>query len=134
VSAVVSEQLQAAAAEDLRELLPHLQARAEEYARDARAKLGQRGEAEARAMREILETQKKHIEATEAKFSPDSQMALDFDADEKRQLEDNRRYWSRRLLALAQELESEPLRIRALYDVRAERVEPVGLVYLWPVS
>ena len=30
--------------------------------------------------------------------------------------------------------EDEPARIQAGYEVRAQRVEPVGLVYLWPVS
>ena len=27
---------------------------------------------------------------------------------------------------------TEPERIRAFYEVRAKRVEPVGLLYLWP--
>ncbi len=30
------------------------------------------------------------------------------------------------------DLEREPQRIREFYEVRAPRVEPVGLVYLWP--
>ena len=30
------------------------------------------------------------------------------------------------------DLEREPERIREFYEVRAQRVEPVGLVYLWP--
>ena len=30
------------------------------------------------------------------------------------------------------ELEREPQRIREFYEVRARRIEPVGLVYLWP--
>jgi hypothetical protein len=29
---------------------------------------------------------------------------------------------------------TEPQRIRASYDVHAHRLEPVGLVYLWPPS
>jgi len=33
-----------------------------------------------------------------------------------------------------EELETEPDRIRHVYDVKAVRVEPVGLVDLWPVS
>jgi hypothetical protein len=32
------------------------------------------------------------------------------------------------------EKESEPARIRRAYEVRARRLEPIGLVYLWPVS
>ena len=35
---------------------------------------------------------------------------------------------------LEREIANEPERIRASYEVRAHRLEPVGLVYLWPVS
>jgi hypothetical protein len=35
---------------------------------------------------------------------------------------------------LEQELDAEPRRIRELYDVKAVRVEPIGLIYLWPVT
>ena len=31
-----------------------------------------------------------------------------------------------------QDLANEPDRIRDFYAVRAQRIEPVGLVYLWP--
>jgi len=31
-------------------------------------------------------------------------------------------------------LQTEPDRIRELYKVKARRIEPVGLVYLWPVT
>ncbi|MCL4202498.1 MAG: hypothetical protein KJ000_08375 [Pirellulaceae bacterium] len=64
---VVTGQLQAAAAHDVQRLLPHLTARGEQYAADAEKKLTERGQAESRAMREILETQKKHISETVAK-------------------------------------------------------------------
>jgi predicted nucleic acid-binding Zn-ribbon protein len=89
-------------------------------------------------MREILETQKRHITTTVAKHDKmdDRQLSLDFgdNEDERRQLEANKRYWSQRLIALEDELQSEPDRIRALYEVKAARIEPVGLVYLWPVT
>ena len=32
------------------------------------------------------------------------------------------------------ELQTEPDRIREVYQVKARRIEPVGLVYLWPVT
>jgi len=54
--------------------------------------------------------------------------------DERRQLEDNKRYWTKRLGMLEQELQTEPERIRDIYQVKAQRIEPVGLVYLWPGS
>lgn len=138
ITDTVLKQLQAAAPTDVQELLPHLHARAEEFARDAEKKLLERGEAEAKAMREILETQKKHIAETAAKLEKydSNQLRLNFgdQEDELRQLEANRKYWTKRLLSLDQELRSEPQRIRELYQVKAKRIEPVGLVYLWPVT
>jgi superfamily II DNA or RNA helicase len=137
VSEVTLQQLQAIAPRDVQELLPHLTNRGEEYARDAERKLHDRAEAEARVMREILETQKKHIESTAAKHDSKDAQQLQFDfqeEDERRQLEANRRYWGKRLAMLDQELRTEPDRIRELYQVKAKRIEPIGLVYLWPVT
>jgi len=131
---VVIRQLQASAPRDVRELLPHLEARSAEYAKDAAASLSKRAEAEAKAMREILETQKKHIEDTVTRHDRGGQMLLEFSEEERRQLESNRRYWGQRLAALEGELRTEPDRIRDLYDVRAQRIEPVGLIYLWPIA
>jgi hypothetical protein len=137
-SDVVLRQLQASAARDVSELLPHLQNRGNEHADDAEKKLAERAEAEAKAMQEILETQKKHIAATVKKHEKDDpqQLRLDFgDRDEElRQLEANKRYWDKRLTMIDQELESEPQRIRDVYRVQARRIEPIGLVYLWPVT
>jgi hypothetical protein len=64
------------------------------------------------------------------------QLSLDFgdNEDERRQLEANKRYWSQRLVSLEEELQTEPDRIRTLYEVKATRIEPVGVVYLWPVT
>src|SRR5207245_8615888 len=89
--------------------------------------------AEAKAMREILETQRKHITDAVAQHSKtDVQLRLGFAEDELRQLESNRRYWDKRLQRLDDELKTEPDRIRDLYQVKATRIEPVALVYLWP--
>jgi hypothetical protein len=135
IPAVVREQLQQSAARDIEDLLSQLSARGDEYADDARKRLNDRGVAEAKAMREILETQKKYIGQTIAKHDRQDQRSL-FEnlEDERRQLEANRRYWDKRLNALESELESEPKRIREQYEVKATRLEPVGLVYLWPVT
>jgi hypothetical protein len=84
-------------------------------------------------MRTILEEQKKRVADTAAQYR-DRQLWLDFNDDEQRQLESNKRHWEKRLHAIDRELASEPERIRALYEVKAQRIEPVGLVYLWPVS
>ena len=58
------QNMQASAPSDVQDLLPYLQTRGEEYAPDASKLLPDRAEAEAKAMREILETQKKHIAKT----------------------------------------------------------------------
>jgi len=52
----------------------------------------------------------------------------------RRQLDANVRSWRGRLEQFRGELETEPQRIREHYEVRARRVEPLGLVYLWPES
>jgi hypothetical protein len=134
----IIKQLQASAPKDIEQLLSHLHARGEEYTVDAQKKLVERGKVEAKAMREILETQKKYIAETISKHDrKDShQRLLDFGdlQDELRQLQSNRRYWDKRLAVLETELRTEPDRIRELYDVKATRIEPIGLVYLWPVT
>lgn len=134
----IVSKLRESAASDIQELRPHLQVRGQEYAADAERKLADRGEAEAKAMREILETQQKHIAGTIKRIEKmdAAQKRFDFgdDEDELRQLDANKRYWAKRLLELKDELKTEPNRIQNLYQVKAQRIEPVGLVYLWPVT
>jgi hypothetical protein len=87
-------------------------------------------------MSEILALQKKRVQETAAKYGS-GQMEFefgDYTADEIRQLESNKRHWEKRLAAIDRELKTEPERIKAVYDVKAQRIEPVGLVYLWPVT
>lgn len=138
ITAEIQSQLQASAVSDVQELLPHLQTRGEEYAADAVEKLRQRGDAEANAMLEILRTQRKHIESTVSKHQKMNEKQLRFNfgdnEEELRQLEADKRYWAKRLEMLQDELKTEPKRIRDLYEVKATRIEPVGLVYLWPVT
>jgi hypothetical protein len=87
-------------------------------------------------MREILETQRKYLTDTIkriSKLNPE-QLRFDFgdEEDELLQLDANKRYWTKRLDELKEELKTEPDRIASLYEVQATRIEPVGLVYLWP--
>ena len=44
------------------------------------------------------------------------------------------RSWRGRLAQFDRDLVAEPDRIRAFYEVKARRIEPVGLIYLWPES
>ena len=97
--------------------------------------LRRRGEQEAAEMREILERQRQRIDRQRQSMEGKTrQQVLDFGKDELRQLQANMRHWEARLGSLERELDDEPARIRAGYEVRAQRVEPVGLVYLWPLS
>ena len=86
-------------------------------------------------MKRILEEQRTRIEkqhtSADKKFK---QLTLGFNRKEDRQFADNKRHWAARLETLEDEIRSEPDRIRAGYVVQAQRVEPVGLIYLWPVS
>lgn len=129
----VRRRLAGGARQDLEDLRPHLQEQADEVTAEARSQLAERGEQEAADMRSILEAQRKRIGATFAEYEQPQQLVL-FEADERRQVEANKRYWTHRLTELAGEIETEPARIRASYRVKATRFEPVGLVYLWPVT
>ena len=51
----IRRQLLESVTRDIQDLLPHLENRAREYEQDARAALGKRADAEAKAMREILD-------------------------------------------------------------------------------
>lgn len=129
----IQRKLLATAARDIEDLLPQLEPRAEELRRLAAEKLRGRGERESKELREILERQRERVQEQLAKHeSQFLQLTLDFGDDEKRQLEVNMRSWRSRLEQFAQDLAGEPQRIRDFYEVRAQRIEPVGLVYLWP--
>ncbi|MBL8756147.1 MAG: hypothetical protein JNK15_22830, partial [Planctomycetes bacterium] len=106
----------------------------------ARELLAKRGSDEAAAMVSILAQQKKGILATQKKedrellgfeqqLLPGIREQLD---DDLRQLHSNRKHWERRLAEIDAEAKDEPKRIRALYEVQAARIEPVGIAYLYP--
>lgn len=132
-SATVAQQLLGSAAQDVADLLPQLQARAEDLVQDAVRKLTDRGERESRDLRETLVRQRDRVEKELARHTKEhEQLTFGFDAEERRQLEANMKSWERRLEQFDRELESEPQRLVDFYEVHAQRVEPVGLVYLWP--
>jgi hypothetical protein len=54
--------------------------------------------------------------------------------EQKAQYEADTRHIEKRRLALEKEIETEPQRIRDLYEVKHCRLERVGLVYLWPTT
>lgn len=132
---VVQKKLLGTAQRDIEEMLPQLEPRAKELAELAIDKLKKRGLREEKDLRETLERQRERVreqlEKTEPKFK---QLTLDFDDEERRQLESDIRSWRVRLEQFDRDLKQEPQRVREFYEVRAQRVEPVGLVYLWPES
>ena len=130
---IVRRRLLDTAPRDIRELLPQLEERADLVARRAAAQLRRRGEAEERQLRENVERQRQRVKAELSKHEGKGvQRELHFSPQEKRQLQADVSSWRRRLHQFDRDLETEPARIREFYEVRAQRVEPVGLVYLWP--
>jgi hypothetical protein len=129
----VRQRLASGARRDLDELRPILKEQADDRSAKAIAQLRERGLQEAADMRTILEAQRTRIDQTRTKREKLQQLDL-FEKDELKQLEADKRHWERRLAELAKELETEPARIRQSYEVKAPRFEPVGLVYLWPVT
>lgn len=132
VAEAVKERLKKSAAQDVAELIPHLERHATALAERAEKNLANRGTKEAAEMKNILEEQQTRILKCQEE-SKVVQLSLPF-IEEQRQLDADRRHWEKRLQAIATELISEPARIEAAYKVKAVRVEPVGVIYLWPIS
>lgn len=130
----IQQKLLASAARDVEELLPQLAPQAEILADRAIEKLRMRGEREAKELKEILEKQRTRVSETLGKHESDTQLTFGFNDEELRQLESDKRSWKLRLEEFDRDLETEPQRIASFYEVRARRIEPVGLVYLWPES
>jgi hypothetical protein len=125
--------IQALISRDIDDLVPALETIAGERLLTVSAQLVNRGEQEARSLADLLEQQRSRIGKAATEFNP-AQLTLDLVPEERREREADRRHWETRLARLERELREEPKRIRESYEVRARRLEPVGLVYLWPVS
>ena len=124
----VAKDLAASAERDLEELLPSLQQRAESAGKRAEEELGKRAARESAEMRKVLEVQRARIE----KHRDAPQLELEFNELEKRQRAAERGFWATRLERIEAEMDSEPRRIERAYKVEARRLDPLGLVYLWP--
>lgn len=94
-------------------------------------------DAQSDALSQILDEQQAAIKKALTK-----QLSFDeverVDAEQRRreqeQFEDDKKYMQARVKTLAQEKETEPANVRSLYDVKLHRLQPVGLVVLWPES
>lgn len=134
-SETVQKQLLSSAPQDIEELLPQLEPRGEELAAVASERLKARGEREASDLEGVLTRQRDRVESELRRHEKQfDQLTLGFPDEERRQLRLDMRSWSTRLEEFDRALATEPDRIRDFYKVRAKRIEPVGLVYLWPES
>lgn len=131
-SETVRERLLAAAPSDIRDLRPQLEPRAKELAEKAAEQLSERGRREARELGETLTRQRDRVEKELRRHEREPQLTLALDDEDRKQLRANIRSWRDRLKQFERDLRDEPARIEDFYRVRARRVEPVGLVYLWP--
>jgi superfamily II DNA or RNA helicase len=131
----IQQKLLASAARDIEELLPKLEPRARELAAIANDRLRKRGEQEEKDLRETLQRQRARVREELTRYEGAfTQLTLGFDDEEKRQMESDMKSWRSRLVQFDRDLEKEPQRIREFYDARVTRIEPVGIVYLWPES
>ncbi len=145
----ILEVLAASAAKDEEALWDPLRKRCLAKVAGAMEKLRRRGRDEAESMTKILEAQRSAIEKElkerksqkAAAAAATAQPKLPFPAgwlpeekDQKAQYEADTRHIEARLRQIDEELRSEPERIKAQYEVRHERLERVGLVYLWPTT
>jgi hypothetical protein len=126
--------IQALVAKDSADLVPALERIAADRLKAVAAQLAKRGQEEAQSLANLLESQRTRIAKAAEKHDP-AQLSLPNVAEaERREYEADRRHWVARLERLESERRTEPERIAASYEVRAHRLEPVGLVYLWPAS
>ena len=113
-------------------LIDELSSRAAARRGEVEANLLKRGEEEASSLLRLL--QDRHARLSKKAAEPeDMQMSLPGIVEsEAAQRRADRRHWATRLQSLEIEIAGEPDRVRDGYRVRAARLEPVGLVYLWP--
>jgi hypothetical protein len=161
VPALDTSHLQSGADADVSALLPQLQQEAERAREAATELLQERGRLEAEALKTVLRNQRQRIRDTVRQRTqeiarldrkaakggatplisglvdvvkiPELDPAL-MSERERRQLASDQKHWQRRLETIEAELSSEPKRIEASYRVVTHRLEPAGLVYLWPIS
>jgi hypothetical protein len=133
----IIKRLTATAPLDIRDLRPPLEARAQECVTRETAELTKIGASEAKSLRELLEAQRKQIIAREKtaaapEFDLGDDRSRKSQEEESRQFELDRRHWTRKIERLEHDIVEEPKRLIDGYVIRAHRLEPVGLVYLWP--
>ena len=134
ISTAVKARLRASASEDFAALWRPIQEEADSLAHEAGRKLQTRAAVESAALKRILEAQRAAIRKT---LGDAEQLRLVFepqDKFEREQFEKDVEHMEDRLARIDEEIETEPRQIAQLYEVVLMRLEPIGLVYLWPES
>ena len=136
VSEQVSNTLRAHIQQDIKELLPLMKEKGEEAKKSAQEKLAERARKEIESLKETLNDQRKRVLKQIEKYDKKQvQLELDLkDESEKKQLEANHRGWQKWLENVDGDLAREPKRIEDFYRASSSRIEPIGLVYLWPAE
>lgn len=135
VSERITATLQRHLCGDVNQLREALDQMVDQRREEATTKLNKRAEEEAARFVRVLEEQRKRITSTRSRTNENlDQLLLDLGEvkAERRQLEDNRKYWEQRLKTIDGDLTNEPGRIRRSFELRTHRVEPAGAIYLWP--
>jgi hypothetical protein len=132
----IATQLAEALSTDIEQLLVFLQPQGLQRLDDVVELLRERGEKEARAMDKILSEQRARVLGQLDKYETESQQLTltGLSEAEDRQKKADAAYWKKWLENVEGDLRREPDRIRAFYELKSHRIEPVGIAYLWPVS
>lgn len=120
------------AEEDYAALWPLIAAQAQEDQDKAEKLLHERGQSESAELSRLLDIQATRIQAGLGELA---QLSLGLDAvdqAQREQLRRDREHMENRLKELDGERASEPKSIRDGYAVALRRLEPVGIIYLWP--
>src|SRR5690606_15409181 len=128
----IQARLVRSAAADFGALWGAVKDEAEERAHRATQQLSARGHTEAESLKQILKVQRATIERTLS--GQQMNLFAELSPDEKKQWENDKEHMQARLSSIDHELETEPQEIEALYKVSLQRLEPIGLVYLWPTT
>ena len=131
----VRAHLAASAAKDFAALWPHVRDEADARVHEAERQLAGRAATESTDLRRILNNQRAAILKALDKLP---QLLLPLTLTDRqgreqiRQIEDDRAHLQQRVLDIDREIETEPAAVADLYQIVLRRLEPVGLVYLWP--
>lgn len=131
-SRAVQDDVRRRASADFATLWAEIRSRAEAAEGEARTALVERGEVEATELRAILDRQERRIRVELGEEADQMRLAFRDRRQELDQYERDLIAMTKRLEAIKIEREQEPLALRAAYEVALRRVEPIGLVYLWP--